>query len=492
MNENFLNIREHHFQALYEISKESYTIKVIDQLLSRIMDIAMKTLSAERGFIVLAKRDTEDLELVLARNISEASAQDLTKISTSVVRQVIEQKTGLLSYDAQEDPRFRQAQSVLLHHIRSVAAVPLRIKDKVIGAIYVDSQKKRQMFTEQSLEFLEAFANQAGIAIENARLYRSLERQNWALKRDVQKIFPFDEIIGESPAMKEVFRLMEKVARSDVTVLIEGESGTGKELVARAIHAHGPRREKPFVAQYCGALPETLLESELFGHKKGAFTGAIADKKGLFEIADGGTFFLDEIAEISMALQTELLRVLQNGEIKPVGDTRVKRVDVRIISATNKDLAQEVKKGRFREDLYYRLRVITINLPPLRQRGNDVKLLAEHFLQKFAPRYNPAIKSFSSKAMELLIRYPWPGNVRELENVVQAALVMADGPHIQPEHLMISTRPEISEENLNLKEIEKWAVSRALARFGGNRVQTAQALGVSVRWLQYRLKEWGL
>jgi len=487
--ESLSDIRENHFKALFEISKEINSLREPEELLSQIMDIAMKALAAERGFIVLTDENKQAFEVAAARNISESNAMDLTQIPSSVIRKVLDSQQCVLSHDALEDPRFRDAKSVTELKVRSVAAVPLRIRDELIGIIYVDSTKNRRMFTESSLKFLEAFANQAGIAIENARLYQALQNKNISLKRDVEKLFPFNEIIGDSPSIKKVFQLMQKVARSDVTVLIEGESGTGKELVARAIHANGPRYDKPFVAQYCGALQDSLLESELFGHKRGAFTGAIQDKKGLFEVANGGTFFLDEIAEISLTLQTELLRVIQGGEIKAVGDTAVKRVDVRIISATNKSLAEEVKKGKFREDLYYRLKVITITLPPLRERGDDIILLAEHFLRKYGSKYNPWVIGFTPEALNLLQSYHWPGNVRELENLIQAALVLADDELIGSKHLSLPKMETDRLDSLNIKATEKRLVINALKQFGGNRTKAAEALGVSVRWLQYRLKE---
>lgn len=493
MNTPFTDIRENHFKALFEISKEINSVHDLNSLLAKIMDIAMHALAAERGFIILGSDNFDHLEAITVRNLDENEVVNSHQFSTSIIKKIIETNSGLLSHDALDDERFREAESVLALKIRSMAAVPLRLHNKIIGVIYVDSTHNRKMFTEQSLEFLDAFANQAALAIENARLYESLQQENRILKRDVQQIFPFHEIIGNSPAMKKVFEIMEKVARTDVTVLIEGASGTGKELVARALHENGPRRNKPFVGQYCGALQESLLASELFGHKKGAFTGAIENKKGLLEIADEGTFFLDEIGDISLAIQTDLLRVIQEGEIKPVGETRIRRVNVRFISATNKNLHEQVRQGLFREDLFYRLNVIKIRMPRLCEREGDILLLADHFLKKYAPKTNPRVVGFSAAAIELMQRYQWPGNVRELENAIQAALVLADEAQIQPKHLPLHLGGEpIPSETLNVKEMTDILVRRALKKCGGNRIQTAQTLGVSVRWLQYRLKELNL
>jgi len=486
------DISANHLKALLEISNEINSVLKLDTLLSKIMNIAMRTLDAERGFIILSRDKSQHFEAVTARNIDKKELLDPGKYSTSIIKKTIETKKGLLSHDALEDQRFRDAESVMALKIRSIAAVPLRLRDKLVGVIYVDSTKNRKMFNEKSLKFLEAFANQAALAIENARLYESLQQENRILKRDVEKIFPFNDIIGNSSAMHQVFKIMEKVARTNVIVLIGGESGTGKELVARAIHANGPRREKTFVGQYCGALQESLLESELFGHKKGAFTGAINDKKGLLEIADGGTFFLDEIAEISLALQTELLRVIQEGEIKRVGDTQIRKIDIRFISATNKILREQVQKGLFREDLYYRLNVIRIDLPPLRERDDDILLLAEHFLKRYGPKTNSNVTGFTASALRALKNYSWPGNVRELENVIQAALVMTDQRKIHPEHLSIMHQPKPTEiESLNIKAMTDQCVKKALKIHRGNRANAASELGVSIRWLQYRLKEIG-
>ena len=481
------------FEALYEISQRINTLQEIDPLLNEIMDIAINALSAERGFILLCSDcSSGEFTAQVARNFSDAAITDIAQISSSVVNRVIRQGEPVLIYDAQEDERFRGAASVVLHRIHSIACVPLRIKERLIGAIYVDSLAGHGRFTQDSLSFLSAFASLAAIAIENARLYQRVREDNQRLQGEVHRIYRFEEIIGQSPKMQEVFDLMGRVLDSDASVLIEGESGTGKELVARAIHYNGHRKDKPFVAVFCGSLPESLLESELFGHKKGAFTGAHEDKMGLFEVANNGTFFLDEIAEISPTIQTKLLRVLQEGEIRRVGETKVRKVDVRIIAATNKHLTEEVKGGHFREDLYYRLNVITVQLPSLRERRKDIPLLAQHFLSKYAKKSGKKIVGFSNVAMDSMIRHPWPGNVRELENTVERAVVLARSSEIELEDLRIpQTVDDLSEPGLTLREVERRLVLKTLAEVNGNRSKAAEALGVSRRWLQYQLKEWG-
>jgi Nif-specific regulatory protein len=292
--------------------------------------------------------------------------------------------------------------------------------------------------------------------------------------------------------MREVFETTSRVLDTDATVLIEGESGTGKELIARAIHYNGERKTRPFVAVFCGSLPDELLESELFGHRRGAFTGAVADKKGLFEVADSGTVFLDEVGDLSPRMQTTLLRVLQTGEIRRVGDTQVRHVDVRILSATNKSLRELIQAGDFREDLYYRLHTISILLPALRHRRGDIPLLAHHFLDRFATGKRSHIKGFAPEALKALQAYHWPGNVRELENTIERAVVLCRGELIHVEDLRLpdAEAADVFEPGLTLKEVEQRVVQRALKEHHENISETARALDVSRRWLHYKLKEW--
>jgi len=483
-------MEKEHLDALLSISREINSIKDIGPLLDTVMDIAMKALNAERGVLILRDSSTKEMSVRTARNISDEIMTDTGQISSSVIHTVLDKGKPMLTHDAQEDPRFKGSESVVFHGILSVSCVPLRIREDLIGCIYVDSRTQRHMFTQESLAFLNAFANQAAIAIENARFYSRIRQENVRLKKEVSDKFRFEGIIGQSKKMQDVLDLVERIAESDVSVLVQGESGTGKELIARAIHYNGPRKERSFVAQYCGALTETLLESELFGHKKGSFTGAIEDKKGLFEVANGGTFFLDEIGDISQNIQTKLLRVLQEGEIKRVGDTHYQHVDVRIISASNKDLTEEVSKGRFREDLYYRLNVISIHIPPLRERKDDIPLLAQHFLDKYCAKSSKRYEGITPEALDTLIQYNWPGNIRELENTIERALVLAKGNTLKPEDLYIPTARDLVNEAQTLREVEKQFVLKVLSESEGNKTRAAKQLGVSLRWLHYRLREW--
>jgi len=486
-NLNLSTLTEH-FRALSQVNQVIYSIRETEQLLTKIMDIAIEAAGAERGFLVLI--DKSGFKLKAARNISQESIQDITQASSSIIHSAVDSNEPILTHDAQEDPRFSGSQSVIFHRINSAACVPLTFNDKSLGAIYLDSRVDREKFNQETLIFLMAFANSAAVAIENAIDYEKLREEKDKLQQEVQRIYAFDEIIGKSARMMDVFNIMTRIMNSDITVLLEGESGTGKELVARALHYNSSRADKPFVAQFCGNLAESLLESELFGHKKGSFTGAISDKKGLFEYADGGTFFLDEISEISPQIQAKLLRVLQNGEIRRVGETESRKVDVRIISATNRDLRKEVEKGNFREDLYYRLNVIQINMPPLRERHGDIPLLAKHFLKKFARKGPGGIKKLSREAQRALEKYHWPGNVRELENCLERSIVLSLSEEITAEDLLIPKTVNEDKRRKTLKEIEKDVVIQTLEEEGGNKTRTAEVLGVSLRWLHYKLNEW--
>ena len=325
-------------------------------------------------------------------------------------------------------------------------------------------------------------------ALGHKRYKRELER----LRENLQEIYPDTKLIGNSPAIRRVLELVEMVAATDTTVLIFGESGTGKELVARAIHAASPRRNMPMVVIHCGALTETLLESELFGHERGAFTGAQYRKKGKFEVADGGSVFLDEIGDISLKTQTDLLRVLQEKEIQRVGGSQTVKVDFRCIAATNKNLEDLVKAGTFRPDLYYRLKVFAVDLPPLRERREDIPLLADHFLKKFATAMNKPLPTLSPQAVDLLLAHDWPGNVRELENAVERAMVIGRGPEIQPADFPFQLQPTQAVAGRTLEEIERSHIERVLQETAGNLSRAARILDIDRTTLYNKLRRYGL
>ena len=332
---------------------------------------------------------------------------------------------------------------------------------------------------------------------KKALYYRQLEEENILQRERLGLRFDFSSIIGTSPRMKELFETLALAAPTEATILLLGESGTGKELVANAIHQNSPRKDKPYVKVNCAALPETLLESELFGHEKGAFTGAIDKKKGRFERADGGSLFLDEIGEMSPPTQTKILRVLQEREFEVVGGTQTITVDVRIITATNKDLAEEVKSGNFREDLYYRLNVVPITIPPLRERTEDIPLLAEHFLRIYSEKNKRDITGFGPGVMEAFIGYSWPGNVRELENIVERTVIMSRNDTITLEDLpTVFAGPQLEGDRTppptSLREVERETILKTLHQTGGNRTHAAQILGITRKTLQNKIKEYGL
>ncbi len=339
------------------------------------------------------------------------------------------------------------------------------------------------------------------IQIAKAMDHYHLRAENLLLKERLGNRFDFSRIIAASPKMKSLLETLAMVAPSDATVLIMGESGTGKEVIANAIHHNSPRAGESFIKVACAAVPETLLESELFGHEKGAFTGAVARREGRFQLAHRGTIFLDEVGEMSPALQTKLLRVLQEKEFEPVGSTRTVKVDIRVIAATNRDLEKEVKEGRFREDLYYRLNVVPLVLPPLRERREDIPLLADHFLALFRDKNRKPIKAISGKALDLLVRYDWPGNVRELENVVERAVILARDEVLVPADLppqirMLSGGAEEAgfaiPSGISLDDVERVLILKTLEETGGNRTRASEILGINRRPLQNKLKEYGL
>jgi Nif-specific regulatory protein len=385
---------------------------------------------------------------------------------------------------------------------------PLVIGERIVGILQVDNREGQGLFAQDDLEALVVLSQQVALLLENARLFQRvklaeerLERENRFLKR--QQSRQFSSIIGDSGAMMQVFELVKRVVDTRATVLVTGETGTGKELIARAIHQQSPRAEKLFVAQNCSALPESLLESELFGHKRGAFTGADADKKGLFELAHQGTIFLDEIGETTPALQAKLLRVLQESEVRPVGSMYPRKIDARVIAATNRDLEAEVAAGRFREDLYYRLNVFPIHLPPLRDRGDDVVLLWEYFLQKFCREFNRPAMSLSPEAAAQLRAYRWPGNIRELQNEVQRVVIYGvSGDLILPEHLadricqvgglIKKVNPERGGLKEMMEQVERWLLLESLREHDNNKTRAAASLQITREGLHKKLSRHGI
>ena len=478
------------------------TVEATFQLLPKATHVAI---------LLRSEHDKDRFALAVSRQRPNSTAKDAVvdpvRASRAVLRRVLGDRAAVLTANAQEE--LSSSESIMGGQILSMIAVPLWRGDDIIGLIQADNRHSAGMFRERDLEVSLLLGSQAALAIDNATLVQRLriaeERargENVYLKRRDQKI-KFDNIIGESPAMKAVLAQLERVIDTRATVCIEGETGTGKELIASAIHYQSSRRDKMFVAQNCAALPENLLESELFGHKRGAFTSADSDKKGLFEIADGGTLFLDEMGEMPLTLQAKLLRVLQEGTIRAVGATSEKQVDVRIICATNRDLSAEVEKGRFRQDLYYRLMVFPIKLPTLRERREDIPQLAAHFLKRYAEEYRIESPGFTQDALDALSSYNWPGNIRELENEVQRIVIQAESGHwievtdLSPRLRKIEgTVTRIAPKQGTLKEmmeqVERWLIAEALRDHGGNKTKTAATLGITREGLHKKLAKFGV
>jgi transcriptional regulator with GAF, ATPase, and Fis domain len=498
----------------------------LQPMLDRVMDAIIELTGASRGFLLLREKDGA-LRVRNARNLGERDlVGDEAVVSRSIAERVASTGEPVVTVDAATDRRFDATQSVLGLHLRSVLAVPLRVRGEVAGTIYVDDRMRAGAFDERAQSLALAFADAAAVAIDNARsraelrralrrserladeLERAVARQRAELETARTAVDPaatrgrYDALVGRGDAMRRMLALLDRVAPTPMPVLLQGESGTGKELVARAIHDNSPRASRPFVAENCGAIPETLLESTLFGHVRGAFTGADRPRAGLFEAADGGTLFLDEIGEMSPAMQSRLLRVLQEGEVRPVGGERVRRVDVRVVAATHRDLPEMVSRGAFREDLYYRLAVIVVRVPSLRDRREDIPDLVAHFLRHGARRD----VSIDRAALAAVCAAPWPGNVRQLQSEVLRAAVMAEDV-IRPEHLTAAAAPTTparataepgapGSAGLDLRnaveDVERSMVLQALTAHGGNQTHAARALGLSRFGLQKKLRRLGV
>ncbi len=463
---------------------------------------------ADRFTLALARKRSDDAgRTMLTIPKAEDDNSPGVRASRAVLRRVLADGAALLTANAAEE--LDSSESILGGQILSMIAVPLWRGKEITGLIQIDNRRSAGMFEERDLEVALLLGNQASLAIDNASLVSRLQLaeerlrgENTYLKRK-QEAITFDNIIGTSAPMKEVLSQLQKVVDTRATVCIAGETGTGKELIASAIHYQSRRKDKMFVAQNCAALPENLLESELFGHVKGAFTSADGDKKGLFEVADEGTLFLDEVGEMSLSLQAKLLRTLQEGTIRPVGATSERQIDVRIVCATNRDLAAEVEKGNFRQDLYYRLLVFPVRLPPLRERREDIPLLANHFLSRYCQEYSRDIPGFSQETTDALTSYQWPGNIRELENEVQRLVIQGDdGCLLEPNHLspqlrkVEGTLARISPKKGTLKEmieqVERWLLAEALRDHANNKTRTAKTLGITREGLHKKLSKYGM
>jgi transcriptional regulator with GAF, ATPase, and Fis domain len=469
------------YKKLYEFSGKLMSSYELPALLDQLLDVMIQVSNADKGFLVLM--ESGEPVVKAARNLRRETIFDAVRqLSDSILAHVIKTRRPLIISDALRDEEFKNSLSVVNLKLTSVMCVPLIEQGSMLGLIYVGNDNVAELFAESQLEVMSVFAAQASLLVRNALLVNDLRLDNRSLQRRIEQI-RFGEILGSSPRMQEVFRKVQKVAATDISVLITGETGTGKELIARELHSRSPRAKQPFITINCGAIPENLLESELFGHVRGAFTGAVGNKLGRFQSADHGTLFLDEIGEMPLALQVKILRALQEKVVVRVGDTVSDTVDIRILAATNRDLDTEIKAGRFREDLYYRLNVVNLHLPPLRDRGDDIAVLSRYLLGRYAAEYGSAVRGLTPNALAAIKRHRWPGNIRELENRIKKAVVLADKALLGPEDLDLSLDdlPAVLPLADAKEKFQREYINEVLALNGGNRTKTARDLGVDPR-----------
>ena len=477
---------------LHELARELLKLDDTDAMLDAVVHHSLESLRGERGFLVL-QRD-EGLSFKVVRNWSRDELEgEGEPISRSIVKRVLEHRQPVLIEDALADQSYAQSESILRMRIRSVLAAPLEVDGEVAGVLYLESRSIQRLFGEAEFELFRHILELASRALENCMKRYVLEQRNSLLERNFQARHKFPGIVTRDPGFLKILETVAQVASSDLPVLVQGPSGTGKELIVRALHLNSNRSKSAYVTINCGAISPHLLESELFGHKRGAFTGATRDKTGVIASADGGSVFLDEVGELPLELQVKLLRTLQFGEVQPVGSTQPLTVDVRFLAATNRNLEEAVARGTFREDLLYRLNVVTLELPPLNERPDDVLPLFYHFLHRAAERAQRPGPQVSPRLERVLQEYSWPGNVRELEN--EAKRLVAVTPQEQPitvdrlsPRILRSREEELPSSPASLAEQEKELIELHLRLAGGNRTHAAQSLGISREGLRKKMK----
>ncbi len=488
-------LKAERLEALVALSIELLRLDDYDLMLDAVVNRSLSILRGDRGFLVLERGQGLDFKVV--RNWSREELEKKGEpVSRSIVARVLEDGAPVLVEDALSDKRFGEAESILRKGIRSVLAAPLKVEGEIVGALYLESRSLDRLFGPEELELFHRILELSSRAIESCMRRILLQQRNHLLERDLLDRYNFPGIITRDPGLLKVLETAAQIAPSDLPVLVQGATGTGKELIVRAIHLNSKRASRPYVTVNCGAVSPALLESELFGHLRGSFTGASRDKVGLIPAAHTGTVFLDEVGELHKELQVKLLRTLQFGEVQPVGASRPNTVDVRFIAATNRDLEEEVEAGNFREDLLYRLNAITLELPPLRDRPGDVLLLFHHFVQIAAEKAERPVPTVTPRLERVLQEYAWPGNVRDLEN--EARRLVAITPAGMP----------LTEENLSkrvtacggtssmplasLAEMERRQIELHLLEAGGNRTRAAQSLGLSREGLRKKMKRYQL
>ncbi len=502
--------------TLYEISKAINSSLDLKGVMTQVLQILHEKMTMERGTLCLLNEETNEIIIEAARGLSSKEKErGRYKLGEGVTGQVVAAGEPMIVKNVGEESLFlnrTQARGDIKRTNISFLCVPIKLDGKTIGALSVDRLFQQDIAFEEDVRLLTIISSMVAQAV---RIHQMVEREksrlqdeNIRLKRELKKRFQPSNIVGQSKRMQDVYDTLELVSKTKATLLLRGESGTGKELVAHAVHYQSDRAEKPFIKVACAALPETLLESELFGYEKGAFTGANTTKAGRFEMASDGTLFLDEIGDLPPSTQVKLLRVLQEREFERLGGTQTLRVDIRLIAATNKDLEKEVREGRFREDLYYRLNVVPIMLPALRERREDIPQLVAHFLERSSRENKKSVKYISDAAMEILMNYAWPGNVRELENAIERAVVLSKEDTLTPELFPIpkdAEGPGLTVFNplppqefasgplpAAVEQLEKRMIEAALQKSGGNQRKAAQLLGLTERIIGYKIKAYGL
>ena len=468
----------------------------LNLLLTRIVDSAMQLSGGEASCLMLTDQQRQLLYFEVALGPKGHEVKGYTvKMGEGIAGWVALHNESIIISDVASDRRhLRKISKQIGYPVSTMMAVPLRIRDECIGIIEVINKSKDEVFTQEDIEWLEVFAGQAALAIVNAKSLVRAHNEIRLLQDKSEPVEGFHTMVGKSPLILEMLGMIDRVAQTDASVLILGESGVGKELFAEQVHLRSLRKNNPFVRVNCAALPEGLLESELFGHVKGAFTSAVSNRRGRFEAADGGTIFLDEIGDMPLSLQAKILRVIQEKAFEKVGSDSTVTVNTRILAATNKDIEAMVKNGEFRSDLYYRLNVLPLYIPPLRQRTEDIPELANFFLSKFMQVNKKQFKGFSAKALEAMLTYSWPGNVRELENYVERACVIASGKWVEKDDLFPQQKKDIDEKGIRdlktaLNVFKSNFVRKVLDENHWNQTDAARALNIQRTYLSRLIKE---
>jgi transcriptional regulator with GAF, ATPase, and Fis domain len=493
-------LQDRNVRILLQTIVSAASFEDLAHFLDAAVDNVVEIAQAERG-VLYVPDENRQLKPLVARDSARKPIPELVGISRTIPTQVFHHAKPIFLLDTETEKEGVSSASVSLYHLRTVMCAPLKVGERQLGVLYVDSHAKTREYSATDLAIFEAVTNYLALTMENVRAgeeskrkvearRQALEKENVLLRGALEKR---KHLIGECPAMKGMYETVRKVSPTDATVLVLGESGTGKEAIAHVLHDLSPRSEKPFVVIDCAAIPETLLESELFGYEKGAFTGAVGQKPGKFEMAQGGTIFLDEIGELSLNLQVKLLRALEQRTVTRVGGVEPIPIDIRLVTATNRNLEEMVKQGKFRQDLYFRLKVVTLTCPALRERGEDVLLLADFFLSESSASNGRAVRGFSEEARSAMRSHPWEGNIRELKHRVEQAVILSNNQFISTEDLNLSSQPGAFRSLEGARDLfEKTYVVQALARHGYNVTHAAKELDISRQHLQNLIKKHGI